>query len=237
MKKIAVFSDIHGNYQVLSSILDDINKDNFMEVICLGDVVGIGPDSSKCLDLIMNSNVTMLLGNHELYQIKGTEIDDLKTSFVEHEKWVFESLEERHLEYLNKCKLSKDLLINGRLFNFCHFFFDDTKEYPFYPFAILNDGDISLILKNNPVDYMFCGHHHQAFQYNYKNSLFTCVGSSGCVCEYTTFYTVIEIDCDYVKIYRKEIEYDKKSFEKRIKNMDYPDRDIIAKSFFGVNIK
>lgn len=237
MKKIALFSDIHGNYQVLSSILDDIKKDNFFEVICLGDVVGIGPESSECLDLIMNTNVTMLLGNHELYQIKGTDIDDLKTSFIEHEKWVFSTLEERHLDYLNKCMLSKDLLLNGKLFTFSHFFFDEKKEYPFYSFSVLDNENINSFLRTVTSDYMFCGHHHQAFQYCYKNSLFTCVGSSGCTLENTCFYTIVEIDYDYVKIYRKEIEYDRKAFEKKIKNSNYPDRDIIANSFFGINIK
>ena len=46
VKKIAVFTDIHGNYEALKSIVGDIKKDNFDEVICLGDLTGIGPSTA-----------------------------------------------------------------------------------------------------------------------------------------------------------------------------------------------
>ena len=36
--KIAIFSDVHGNYQATKVILEDINKNNFDEIICLGDM-------------------------------------------------------------------------------------------------------------------------------------------------------------------------------------------------------
>ena len=39
--KIAIFSDVHGNYQATQAILEDINKNNFDEIICLGDIIGI----------------------------------------------------------------------------------------------------------------------------------------------------------------------------------------------------
>lgn len=41
--KIAVFTDIHGNYPALKTIMEDINKTKFDEVIFLGDSIGIGP--------------------------------------------------------------------------------------------------------------------------------------------------------------------------------------------------
>ena len=41
--KIAVFTDIHGNYPALKAIMEDINKSEFNEVIFLGDAIGIGP--------------------------------------------------------------------------------------------------------------------------------------------------------------------------------------------------
>ena len=53
--KIAVFSDLHGNYQAAKAILDDINKNNFDEIICLGDIIGIGPKPKKTLELVLNS--------------------------------------------------------------------------------------------------------------------------------------------------------------------------------------
>ena len=66
--KIAIFSDVHANYQATKAILDDINKNSFDEVICLGDIIGIGPKPKECLDIIMNSRIKMVKGNHEVYQ-------------------------------------------------------------------------------------------------------------------------------------------------------------------------
>jgi predicted phosphodiesterase len=73
--KIAVFSDIHGNYQALTAILDDINKKGIQKIYCLGDNISIGPNSKECLDLIMKNNIKMVLGNHEIYFTRGTQID------------------------------------------------------------------------------------------------------------------------------------------------------------------
>lgn len=63
-KKIAVFSDIHGNLQ---AILEDIKKEPIDSIICLGDVIGIGPNSKETLQLIEENKIEMILGNHEIY--------------------------------------------------------------------------------------------------------------------------------------------------------------------------
>ena len=67
--RIAVFSDIHGNLEALKEILKDIEKENIDDIICLGDVIGLGPNSSECLDLIIKNNIKLVLGNHELYYL------------------------------------------------------------------------------------------------------------------------------------------------------------------------
>ena len=69
--KIAVFSDIHGNYQALESILKDIKGKKIDKTIFLGDAVSLGPDSNKCLDLLFKEKVTFIFGNNELYCTKG----------------------------------------------------------------------------------------------------------------------------------------------------------------------
>ena len=55
--RIAVFSDIHGNREALASIIEDIKKEKINEVICLGDTIGIGPNPSECLDLLIENNI------------------------------------------------------------------------------------------------------------------------------------------------------------------------------------
>ena len=88
MKKIAVFSDIHGNYQALDAILNDIKKYNYDEVIFLGDAIGIGPEPYKCLDRLLKSNITYIYGNHEMYILEGHDnFSNIQESAQPHHKW------------------------------------------------------------------------------------------------------------------------------------------------------
>ncbi len=62
---IAVISDIHSNVGALRAVLTDIESRNVEQVICLGDVVGYGPEPRECLDLVMAKASVTLMGNHD----------------------------------------------------------------------------------------------------------------------------------------------------------------------------
>ena len=63
--KRALISDIHGNYEALVAVLAHIEGESVDEIICLGDIIGYGPDPVQCLDLIMKSCDLTILGNHD----------------------------------------------------------------------------------------------------------------------------------------------------------------------------
>ena len=62
--KRAVISDIHGNLEALSAVLDDIQQQGVSEVFCLGDIIGYGPNPRQCLDQVLKFAVC-ILGNHD----------------------------------------------------------------------------------------------------------------------------------------------------------------------------
>jgi diadenosine tetraphosphatase ApaH/serine/threonine PP2A family protein phosphatase len=61
---IAIVSDIHGNLEALQAVLADIKQQGATEIICLGDLIGYGPDPVPCVELAMKWSVC-LRGNHE----------------------------------------------------------------------------------------------------------------------------------------------------------------------------
>ncbi|MCL2517666.1 MAG: metallophosphoesterase family protein [Oscillospiraceae bacterium] len=63
--KIAVLSDIHGNYYALKIVIDDILRQNADEIYSLGDQTGLFPYLDKALDLLDEHNVICLQGNFE----------------------------------------------------------------------------------------------------------------------------------------------------------------------------
>ena len=68
--KRAIVSDIHGNLEALEAVLADIDSQGVDEVVCLGDVIGYGPNPCECIDRVMNFSVC-ILGNHD----QGTLFD------------------------------------------------------------------------------------------------------------------------------------------------------------------
>lgn len=61
----AIISDIHANIEALSAVIADIDRRDVKEVICLGDVVGYGPNPKECLDLVQERCKVCLMGNHD----------------------------------------------------------------------------------------------------------------------------------------------------------------------------
>ncbi|HHN78014.1 MAG TPA: metallophosphoesterase [Phycisphaerales bacterium] len=61
----AVISDIHGNAVALRTVLDDIASRGIERIICLGDIIGYGPDPLDCVDLVREKCAWSLMGNHD----------------------------------------------------------------------------------------------------------------------------------------------------------------------------
>ncbi len=61
--KIAIFSDIHANWQALEAVLRDCPPTD--ETLCLGDVVGYGGDPKRCVDEVTRREWLTLVGNHD----------------------------------------------------------------------------------------------------------------------------------------------------------------------------
>ncbi len=61
----AIISDIHGNLDALTVVLDDIEKRGITSIACLGDIIGYGPNPLQCLDLVASRCEFSLMGNHD----------------------------------------------------------------------------------------------------------------------------------------------------------------------------
>lgn len=60
----AIISDIHGNLEALEKVLADIKSKGADEIICLGDLIGYGPDPASCVDFAREWKI-VLRGNHD----------------------------------------------------------------------------------------------------------------------------------------------------------------------------
>jgi predicted phosphodiesterase len=68
---LALISDIHSNLEALTAVLEDIDQRKVSEIICLGDVVGYGPDPVPVVDLVMSRAKLCIKGNHDEALVHG----------------------------------------------------------------------------------------------------------------------------------------------------------------------
>ena len=64
--KLAIISDIHGNLEAFNEVLEDIKKSKTDATVCLGDLIGYGPDPEDIVSMIRALKIPTIMGNHEL---------------------------------------------------------------------------------------------------------------------------------------------------------------------------
>ncbi|MCG3175031.1 MAG: hypothetical protein GMKNLPBB_03365 [Myxococcota bacterium] len=63
--RLGLFSDIHGNVEALTRVLEDMKSQGVDQMICLGDIVGYGANPGECIQIIRDLGCVCLMGNHD----------------------------------------------------------------------------------------------------------------------------------------------------------------------------
>jgi len=98
--KLGIISDIHSNVEALTTVLDWSEKNGIDELVCLGDVVGYGPDPNPCCKLIRESCAVTLMGNHDAAVIGVMEIEYYYDAAREAIYWTRQQLSDENFQWL-----------------------------------------------------------------------------------------------------------------------------------------
>ncbi len=71
--RYAVISDVHGNLESLQRALELLHADDGL--LCLGDIVGYGPNPNECVKLIRDRATYAVLGNHDVAAIDNFGVE------------------------------------------------------------------------------------------------------------------------------------------------------------------
>jgi len=104
-----IVGDLHGQYDALQALLADARFSREKDrLICVGDLVNRGPKSAECLELLRESWVHAVIGNHDLCllwalqeafpeELGPVSVDDAETAKFIHQfhggKWASDRLE------------------------------------------------------------------------------------------------------------------------------------------------
>jgi predicted phosphodiesterase len=252
-KRYAIITDIHGNIEGLNAVLNDIKMKDVDDILCLGDVINIGPNSKECIDKLIELNIKTILGNHELYLLRGTDIEPtIEVEEKEHYKWVKESLTDKEINFIKSCPLYYEINIDydekkyNKKIVLCHYLINDEKlEQPFEKTHLKKDINLWIKYNNENITYII-GHLHKSFDINEVDGIsgdyiektgnltnIEIVDSAGCSYDDNVSYMIIEIDKS-IKFTRVKVKFDRGKLVDKLNKVDFPDKKNIMKYFYGI---
>lgn len=164
--KIAIISDIHGNDEALTAVLNTINEEKCDKIFCLGDLAMAGPEPSKVVkkikDLSMHENFLLIQGNtdEKLIGYNEKEADFLDKNIPVMASAYRADLEELTIEdksFLASLPGMLEVEENGVKIMLCHGSPRKNDE------NITNDltiEQVEEIIRGAEAEVIFCGHTH-----------------------------------------------------------------------------
>ena len=158
--RILVLSDLHANATALETALSAAHG-RWERVVCLGDVVGYGPDPNEVASKIRALGAQTIRGNHDKAASGLMPMDDFNPVAKAAVDWTRSQLSAENLKWLTELPhgpLEADgiVLVHGAL--------QDEDEYVFTPAQALEG------LLDSATGVTFFGHTHHQGGFSYANT-------------------------------------------------------------------
>jgi diadenosine tetraphosphatase ApaH/serine/threonine PP2A family protein phosphatase len=155
-----ILSDIHANLTALEAVLAAA-QGRWEQAVCLGDVVGYGPDPNEVVDRVKILSSATIRGNHDKAVAGVSGADDFNPVARAAAVWTTENLRPENLEYLRQLPSGPVVqdglaLVHGAVY--------DEDEYVFAP-ALALDG-----LLESPSRVTFFGHTHFQGGFSFRDN-------------------------------------------------------------------
>jgi predicted phosphodiesterase len=158
--RLLVISDIHANATALSSALDAA-EGRWEKAICLGDVVGYGPDPNEVIERVRGFVSAIIRGNHDKAVSGIGDPNDLNPIAHAAVDWTRARLRPENLKYISELPSGPREALGVTM---VHGAYEDEDEYIFAPAQALSS------LLASPQGITFFGHTHFQGGFAYRDS-------------------------------------------------------------------
>ena len=177
--KIAVISDIHGNYDALAEVLKKAKTEGVDHLLVLGDIVGYYYHPDKILEALSQWSFDLIKGNHEYILenlIANPSLgESIRLKYGSGHKEAIEKLSLKDLEFLKALPDTKSVKFDDVSILMSHGS-PWSNDFYIYPDC---DKDTALKCDSTAHDFVLIGHSHYAFVVKNKNSILINPGSVG----------------------------------------------------------
>jgi diadenosine tetraphosphatase ApaH/serine/threonine PP2A family protein phosphatase len=124
--RYAVVSDVHSNIEALDAVFALLRDDDAL--LCLGDIVGYGPNPNECVEKIRARATATVLGNHDVAAIDNFGLAYFNPAAREAMKWTQGVLTKENLAWLDSLgyefRMPEFLLVHGAPINYFEYILD-----------------------------------------------------------------------------------------------------------------
>jgi putative phosphoesterase len=178
--RIAFVADMHGNDVGFEAVVRELEREQFDEVVCLGDVAQGGPQPVEVLDRLRGLGWRCVFGNSDEFLLTLTfGNEEVTERILAVGEWSRAQLGDERLEFLRTFEPTIELDLDGRRLVCCHATPTSNED------VILPDAPHERLegaLGN--ADVVACGHVHLQWMRRIGRKLWLSVGSAGLVWEH-----------------------------------------------------
>ena len=99
--RLMIFSDVHGNLEALEAVLAHGQQQIVHRYMCLGDLVGYGPQPEECIQRVRRlAKCRVIAGNHDLATLWETSPYAMSSAAQKVVLWTMEQLSQTSKDYL-----------------------------------------------------------------------------------------------------------------------------------------
>lgn len=167
--KLAIFSDVHSNWEAWQAVKSDIIAEKVDQTFCLGDVVGYGPNPQECFTDIKNFAHFILKGNHEASVLNAEEESYLN--------WVARTGVQYSRKHLDADSINAIHSLEPQMQSVygiicCHGAITEDYKYIINPEDTVDEFKAMAAFTNIPTRICFVGHTHNPFVFGEETGLF-----------------------------------------------------------------
>ncbi len=98
-----IISDIHSNLEALDAVLNQLHRVD--KIVCLGDMVGYGPNPNECIEKIRALNIPVVAGNHDKAVTCEHDVKWFNKNALAAVNWTQRVIFQENLDYLKQLPL------------------------------------------------------------------------------------------------------------------------------------
>ena len=236
--RIGLLSDIHGNFTALAAVLENMNEHPVDALICLGDVVTIGPQPKQVLERLQELDCTFIMGNHDSALLDLTKIShyQIAANLTKTVEWCAQKLEPGDMDFLRSFKPYFEMPLGNHLSLLCYH--GSPRSNTDQVLATTPAQELDRLFEGHNHPLLAGGHTHIQMLRQHESRLIINPGSVGSSFKAAARpgiapvllpwaeYGIIELMDGTLRVDLRRVPFDMNEFTRTVKESDLPAREI-----------